>query len=93
MDEERLAAIRELVRNTYSDSEVVARYATVGLWPAEENLVLEYFPDLAEVLDLGCGAGRTSIPLAEMGFGVAGGFGIAHWTPWPGKFTRKVVPF
>ena len=72
MDEERLAAIRELVRKTYSDAEVVARYARVGLWPAEEHLVLEYFPDQAEVLDLGCGAGRTTIPLAEMGLEVVG---------------------
>ena len=72
MDEKRLATIRELVRKTYSDVEVVARYAKVGLWPAEENLVLEYFPDQAQVLDLGCGAGRTTIPLAEMGLEVVG---------------------
>lgn len=72
MDRERLEAIRDLVRETYSDIEVVSRYAHIGLWPSEEILILEYFPDDARVLDIGCGAGRTTIPLAEMGLEVVG---------------------
>ena len=72
MNRERLASIRDMVRKTYSDTEVVSRYAHIGLWPAEEILVLEYFPDNAQVLDLGCGAGRTTIPMAEMGLKVVG---------------------
>ena len=70
MEEERLKSIRELVRSTYQDPRVVARYAEVGLWPAEETLILEYVADDAQVLDVGCGAGRTSVPLREMGFSV-----------------------
>ena len=70
MEEERLKSIRELVRSTYQDPRVVARYAEVGLWPAEETLILEYVADDAQVLDVGCGAGRTSVPLGEMGFSV-----------------------
>lgn len=70
MEEERLQSIRELVRSTYQDPRVVARYAKVGLWPAEETLILEYVADDAQVLDVGCGAGRTSVPLREMGFSV-----------------------
>ena len=70
MEEERLQSIRELVRSTYQDPRVVARYAEVGLWPAEETLILEYVTDDAVVLDVGCGAGRTSVPLREMGFSV-----------------------
>ena len=72
MYEERLHIIRELVRATYEDRRVVSRYAHIGLWPAEETIVLEYFPDDARVLDIGCGAGRTSVPLAEMGLQVMG---------------------
>lgn len=72
MSEERLHIIRELVRATYEDRRVVSRYAHIGLWPAEETIVLEYFPDDARVLDIGCGAGRTSVPLAEMGLQVMG---------------------
>lgn len=72
MPEDRLQIIRDLVRATYADRRVVTRYAHIGLWPAEETLVLEYVPDDARLLDIGCGAGRTSVPLAEMGLEVVG---------------------
>ena len=69
----RLQAIQGIVRTTYEHPSIVSRYtASVGLWPAEEILVLDYIPDGARVLDLGCGAGRTSIALAEMGLEVVG---------------------
>jgi ubiquinone/menaquinone biosynthesis C-methylase UbiE len=72
LPEDRLQIIRDLVRATYEDRRIVTRYAHIGLWPAEETLVLEYVPDDARLLDIGCGAGRTSVPLAEMGLQVVG---------------------
>jgi ubiquinone/menaquinone biosynthesis C-methylase UbiE len=72
VDGEREAAIRELVRRSYEDLMVVTRYTTVGLWPAEELLVLEHLPEHARVLDLGCGAGRVAIALAELGLEAVG---------------------
>jgi 2-polyprenyl-3-methyl-5-hydroxy-6-metoxy-1,4-benzoquinol methylase len=70
--ERRTELLRELVRQSYEQPLVVARYTTVGLWPAEEILVLEHVPDEARVLDLGCGAGRCAIALAELGLEVVG---------------------
>ena len=72
MSERREERIKELVRASYEDARTVARYTTIGLWLAEEFLVLEYVPDSARILDLGCGAGRASIALAELGFEVVG---------------------
>jgi len=70
--DERLLKIRDFVLSTYEDDLVISRYAEIGLWKSEESLILEYVPDGAEFLDIGCGLGRTSIPLAEMGFNVTG---------------------
>ena len=72
MDGTRETAIKELVRGTYENPHVVSRYVDIGLWPAEEALVLEYVPEGARLLDVGCGAGRASIALAEMGIDVVG---------------------
>ncbi|MFC1525291.1 class I SAM-dependent methyltransferase [Candidatus Latescibacterota bacterium] len=68
----RQQLITEVVRTAYEDPAVVSRYASVGLWPAEESLVVDFVPDEARLLDLGCGAGRTSIALAEIGLRVVG---------------------
>ena len=72
MDTERYDTLRRMIRASYEDARIVTRYVRVGLWPAEEALVAEHLPEAARVLDLGCGAGRVAIPLAEMGLDVVG---------------------
>jgi SAM-dependent methyltransferase len=45
----------------------------VGFWPSESILCRRYFPAPgADVLDIGCGTGRTTVPLAQMGYRVTG---------------------
>ena len=46
--------------------------AETGLWPSEEVVIKRYFPYGARVLDLGCGTGRTTIPLFQIGYKVVG---------------------
>lgn len=46
--------------------------AGAGLWAKERELVERHFEPGSSVLDLGCGTGRTTIPLAEAGYRVRG---------------------
>jgi SAM-dependent methyltransferase len=43
-----------------------------GLFPMEETLVREFLPSPCRVLDLGCGAGRTTIELCQRGHQATG---------------------
>jgi SAM-dependent methyltransferase len=62
----------DIVKNRYANQNVVESYSTVGLFPAEKKIFLQYFCPNSSILDLGCGAGRTSIPLAQYGYKVIG---------------------
>jgi len=54
----------------HEDPRSIGAYAREdGLWPIEERLVREHvLPPPASILDLGCGAGRTSSALARAGW-------------------------
>ena len=58
---------------SFSSPKVLAVYDKFGLTSLEKKIVEKYFSKRnAEVLDIGCGLGRTTIPLYEMGFDVVG---------------------
>ncbi len=61
---------KELVIKGYSQDPIIDKYTQIGLWKSESILINKYFKGCTRVLDIGCGAGRTSIPLALKGFEV-----------------------
>ena len=60
---------------SYNDTEIVNYYSefiSAGLFHYEEMLIDKYFSAGGKTLDIGCGAGRVTIPLHERGFQVVG---------------------
>lgn len=61
------------IANYASEWSVAAYAAETGLRPLEAELIQAFFPSPpARVLDIGCGAGRTTIGLGRLGYDVLG---------------------
>ena len=51
---------------------IYCKNAHAGLWESEEILIEKYFKQNSTVLDVGCGTGRTTIPMHKMGYKITG---------------------
>ena len=66
---------RKLLESKFNNPKSIAKYARdadKGMWVSEDILTKEFFPRYGRILDIGCGCGRTTIPLSQKGYEVVG---------------------
>ena len=75
MTKEKIKILKNSVISEFSSKEAQEKYiekAEGGLWKSEKELIDKYFKPSDKILDLGCGTGRTTIALQDLGYKVIG---------------------
>ena len=73
---------QSFIRESWEDVNHVRAYVdavtTIRLWESERRLMAKYVPRNGAVLDIGCGAGRTTFGLYEAGYHGVTGFDLSN---------------
>jgi len=72
----------EFIRKSFTTEKTVSDYvkavSEVGLWESEKMMIEKYFNPENRILDIGCGAGRTTIGLCKLGYHLVEGLDLSE---------------
>jgi len=72
----------EFIRKSFNTEKTVSDYTRavkeIGLWESEKMMIKKYFNPKDRILDIGCGAGRTTIGFYELGYHLVEGLDLAE---------------
>lgn len=72
----------DFIRKSFTTEKIVSDYtkavSEIGLWESEKMMLKKYFNPEGQVLDIGCGAGRTTIGLYKLGYHLVEGLDLSE---------------
>ncbi|PIX35074.1 MAG: class I SAM-dependent methyltransferase [Candidatus Infernicultor aquiphilus] len=72
----------DFIRKSFTTEKTVLDYTKavreIGLWESEKMMIKKYFNPENRILDIGCGAGRTSIGLYKLGYHLIEGLDLSE---------------
>jgi len=72
----------DFIKESFTTEKTVSDYAKavreIGLWESEKMMIEKYFSPESRILDIGCGAGRTTIGLYELGYHLVEGLDLSE---------------
>jgi len=72
----------DFIRKSFSTEKTVSDYTKavreIGLWESEKIMIEKYFNSENRIIDIGCGAGRTTIGLYRLGYHLVEGLDLSE---------------
>ena len=73
---------KDFIRESFTAEKTVSDYTKaveeIGLWESEKMMIKKYFNPKSRILDIGCGAGRTTIGLYRLGYHLIEGLDLSE---------------
>lgn len=73
---------KDFIKESFTAEKTVSDYTRaveeIGLWESEKMMIKKYFNPESRILDIGCGAGRTTIGLYRLGYHLVEGLDLSE---------------
>ena len=73
---------KDFIKKSFSAKKTVSEYTRaveeIRLWESEKIMIKKYFNSESRILDIGCGAGRTTIGLYRLGYHLVEGLDLSE---------------